>query len=171
MPHKLLKMAQHTYLILMVKFLLMKDSIAIDEKQLSILEHSLAEVEGTKCDLALIGRDLTINKGNALHLQRASILISSENTLAEYVSKSKLIVQSNCLILHSGEGVPLNELLYLAEKVQYLKPVGVVYEVKKLGDHSIGSKSWSFPIIFLDNNGKLPYLNSHKSKVYLTTLI
>ena len=143
----------------MVKSLLMKDSIAIDEKQLSILEHSLAEVEGRKCDLALIGRGLTTNnKGNAFHLHRASILVSSENTLAEYVSKGLPRFQSNCLILHSGEGLSLNDLLNLAEKVQYLKPVGVVYEVKKLSDHSIGSKSWSFPIIFLDNNGKLPYL-------------
>ena len=149
----------------MVKYLLMKVS-AINEKQLSILEHSLAKVEGTRCDLALIGRDLTTNKGNALHLHRASILVSSENTLAEYVSKSMLIVQSNCLILHVGEEVSLNDLLYLAEKVQYVKPVGVVYEVKKLGDHSIGSKSWSFPIIFLDNNGKLPYLKSYKSISY-----
>ena len=149
----------------MVKYLLMKVS-AINEKQLSILEHSLAKVEGTRCDLALIGRDLTTNKGNALHLHRASILVSSENTLAEYVSKSMLIVQSNCLILHVGEEVSLNDLLSLAEKVQYLKPVGVVYEVKKLGDHSIGRKSWSFPIIFLDNNGKLPYLKSYKSISY-----
>ena len=152
-------MPQHQLLhfTFIVVFSLLHVSDSINLKHLSILEHSL---EATKCDLALIGQDLATD--GKIELQRGVILASSGGTFAEDVINKELVSLSNCLILLMSEKVSVNEMLHLATQIQYIKPVGVVYEVKKEMPRivkAIESRSLSFPIILHNNKGKFTHLS------------
>ena len=120
--------------------------------QLSIFESSLTEVEGTKCDLAVFGQDFAIN--NEYHyLNRPVIQLSNNGSAVAHDAFKK----SNCIILLLSEAVSLPEMILLAGKLQYLKPVGVLYEVENEWlnlTEVVEHRNLPFPIIFLFDKGK-----------------
>ena len=117
---------------------------------LSILESSLTEVEGTKCDLAVFGQDFAINEYH--YLNRPVIQLSNGSAVAHDAFK-----KSSCIILLLSEAVSMPEMILLAGKLQYLKPVGVLYEVENEWlnlTEGVEHRNLPFPIIFLFDKGK-----------------
>ena len=137
--------------------LLLHVGLSINVKTLSILEYSLSESKSTKCDLVVFGKDLLNDLHEEKELHHPLILsFNGSGTDAEYATTKTLNLLANCLVLFMSESShSLNEVRHLAKRLQYSKPVGVVYEVKK--DLSIykveEDQNWPFPIIFQYVNG------------------
>ena len=138
--------------ILCVGFLLIDAVAAINVEYLSILEYSLTEDESTKCDLACFGKNMDIYVEH--EVQRAVIHSNSNNiSRPDILLKKSLILLSKCLILFTNEEqVSLKEMMHFSKKVQSIKPVGVIYDLKKAGRNFEGIR-WPFPII-LNHKGK-----------------
>ena len=136
--------------ILCVGFLLIEAVAAVNVEYLSILEYSLTEDESVKCDLASFGQNMDVEYDS----QRAVIHRSSNNISgSDIILKKSLIILSQCLILFtSEEQASLKEVMHLSKKVQSIKPVGVIYDIKNAGRNFDGMR-WPFPIIF-NHKGK-----------------
>ena len=158
-------MVHHEMLHFVVGSLLLHVGSSINVETLSILEYSITESESTKCDLVVFGNDLRLDEEN--ELQRPLILSFHGSTDAEHATRKSLNLLAKCVILFMSEEVySINEMIHLARKLQYIKPVGVVYEVKKdwsILAEDIEHQSWPFPIIFQHVNGKYDKASISKS--------
>ena len=139
--------------------LLLHVGLSINVKTLSILEYSLSESKSTKCDLVVLGKDLLNDLHEEKELHHPLILIFN-GTDVEYATMKTLNLLAKCLILFMSESShSLNEVRHLAKRLQYSKPVGVVYSYKVKKDLSIfevedgEDQNWPFPIIFQYVNG------------------
>ena len=66
-----------------------------------------------------------------------------------------MFIHSKCVIMLCDENMPFNEVAGLGKKIQLIKPVGVLYEVKDWRNVTRGmdAKGPQFPIV-LQNEGK-----------------
>ena len=143
-------MIQSQRLYCLAGFLLLDSVASISlEQTLSILDQSIAEKEFPKCDLASFG-------GNAMlkehHYGRAIIQYSIKNTRS--INKD-MFIHSKCVIMLCNENMPFIEVVNLGKKIQLIKPVGVLYEVKDWRNASrrLNTTTPLFPMV-LQNEGK-----------------
>ena len=129
-----------------VGFFLIDAMAAVNVEYLSILEYSLTGDESTKCDLACFGQNMDIDVEH--NIQRAVIHSNSNNISSpDIILKKSLIILSKCIILFtSEEQISLKEMMHFSKKVQSIKPVGVIFDIKKAGSN-FERMRWPFPII------------------------
>ena len=130
------------------------------EDYLSFLDHSLAEDDLTKCDLATFGTSKIFNDE---HNGRA--LISGTNGKVSDINKD-ILKQTRCLILSVNEPSVITDVIDAASSIQFTKPVGVVLEVQDLvyASKQINA-TIPFPLILKDT-GKMKY-DSYKSAIII----
>ena len=122
---------------------------------LLILEHTISETEETMCDLIVFGNSHLFGEEN--ELQRPQMVLSRLRTDAEFISIQSTIGPAKCLILLMNDAdYSINKIKLVTQQFQFLKPIGVFYEVKQeLGDlvELTEHLSLPFPIIFQLVNG------------------
>ena len=134
----------------LVGFLLLDSVASISlEQTLSILDQSISENEFQKCDLASFGGNAILKEHN---YSRAIIQDSIKSTRS--INKD-MFIHSKCVIMLCNENMPFIEMVNLGKKIQLIKPVGVMYEVKDLRNTSqrLNITTPLFPIV-LQNEGK-----------------
>ena len=131
------------------------------EDYLSFLDHTLAENELTKCDLATFGTSKIFDDE---HDGRA--LISKPNGKVTYINKD-VLAQAKCLILSIPEPSQISDVVDVASSIQFTKPVGVMLEVQDLvyASKQINA-TIPFPLI-LKNTGKIMKYDSYKSMIII----
>ena len=110
------------------------------DRALSILDRSISDDDITKCDLGFVGDTQILMED---HNGRAMIPLSTAN-----IYKEKLM-HSACLIMITNEKTPLQEIVDLVGKLQLIKPIGVLHEVKdwKNASKGINKINPPFPLI------------------------
>ena len=118
------------------------------EEYLSFLDHTLAENELTKCDLATFGTSKIFDDE---HNGRA--LISKTNGKVTDIDND-LLKQTRCLILSIHEHSQISDVLDVASSIQFTKSVGVMLEVQDL-DHASKQINATIPFpLILKDRGK-----------------
>ena len=130
-------------------------SISFD-RTLSILDRSISNDDITKCDLADLGRNTILSEE-----QNGRAIIHLSNIMTGNTNKERFI-NSACLIMITNEKTPLQEIVDLVGKLQLMKPIGVLHEVKdwKNASKMINKINPPFPLI-LKETGKYFHIQNH----------
>ena len=149
-------MLGHIELLFFWGVLIIHGGCPLKSELLSTLEYSLTETESTKCDLVFLGQDLPLDEETTS--QRLRILNTNGSKDMESAIMKFVLAMAKCLLLFINEvDFPFTEMMHLAGKIQRIKPLGVVYQVKNEGEifsALIDRRRWPFPIIFQLFNSK-----------------